>query len=487
MDLRRTGVDNPMMELFLVKPDQMLEIPTASITWSGQRFQAARKIDATIFYDRTGYHNPPEVIEGDMVLFKWKGVELFRGTVMDRSRSKSGLLSITAYDLLQYFLLNKEVYGASFAGKRLDEVANRICKDFGIPHSAFPNTTHKIKTLLVDTETALYDILLRGMIQTHKATKKRFSIYSRLGKVHLGELKKADIQWILEFGHNLSDYNYSTSIQETATKVKMVSGEGKSLITVTVIDEAGKKQFGTLQHYEKVTETLNEAKLKERAKKTLQEKKGQKKTLDIEAIGIETVTSNLAIYVKIPEIRTAKTFFVDTDTHTFSGSKHTMSLKLIEENEYPEIEEPTPATGTATGTADGPISGKAGEVVKLAKSYIGDLVYDYGGKNIAKGSGDCSGFTSFIYEKVGVKLGAGTATQVKKGRQIATAEAQAGDLVFFKGTIKERGPNGISHVGIVTRPNYCVSLASSGCKEHGYTLATNTYWGGHFAHIRRVL
>ncbi|OLN21847.1 hypothetical protein BTO30_12565 [Domibacillus antri] len=476
-----------MMELFLMKSGYMLEIPAQTITWSGQRFQAARKIEATIFKDKSGYHDPPQITEGDTVLFKWRGAELFRGIVMDRGQNKSGLMTITAFDLLQYLLLNKEVYGASFAGKRLDQVATRICKDFGIPHVTFPNTVHKIKTLLVDQETALYDILLRGMVQTHKATKKRFHIYARLGKVHLHELKKDDIQWILEFGHNMTDFTYNTSIQETATKVKMVSGEGNKPVTVTVKDPVGQKKFGILQYYEKVSETLNKAKLTERANKVLAEKKGVKRTLDVEAVGIESVTSNLAIYVKIPEINMIRTFFVDTDTHTFVGNKHTMSLKLIETNEYPDIEEPAAATSSTSVATSTPVSGKAEEVVSLAKSYIGDLKYHYGGKNIAGGSGDCSGFTKFIYNKVGVNIGDGTATQVKKGRQIATSDAQAGDLVFFKGTIKERGPNGISHVGIVTRAGYCVSLANSGCKEHGYLLSTNSHWGKHFAHIRRVL
>lgn len=479
-----------MMELFLVKEGYMLEIPTESISWSGQRYQAARKIDAAIFYDRSGYHNPPEVIEGDTVLFKWKGNELFRGTVMDRSRTKAGLISVTAYDMLQYLILNKEIYGAQLSGKRLDEVALRICKDFDIPHAAFPNTKHKITSLLVDIETALYDILLRGMIQTHKATKTRYAIYSRLGKVHLNELTTADIQWVLEYGHNVTDFTYTTSIQETATKVKMVSGEGAKPITVTVVDDAGQKQFGTLQYVEKISETMNEAKLKERANKTLLEKKGVKRTLDLEAIGIETVTSSLAIYVKIPEIRMTRTFFVDTDTHTFSGNRHTMSLKLVEKNEYPEMEEPTAATPSSPGsigTSTTNATGKAAQVVEDAKSYIGDLTYKYGGKNIAGGSGDCSGFTKFIYARAGVNIGDGTATQVKKGHQVATSAAQAGDLVFFKGTIEERGPNGISHVGIVTRPGYCVSLASSGCKEHGYTRSTSSYWGEAFAQIRRVL
>ena len=130
-------------------------------------------------------------------------------------------------------------------------------------------------------------------------------------------------------------------------------------------------------------------------------------------------------------------------------------------------------------------TGTAAEIVRMARTFIGRLTYDFGGKNILSGRGDCSGFTKFIYQRAaGINLGDGTSGQITKGRVIATSEARAGDVVFFKNTYRV----GVSHVGIVTRPGYCVSLASSGCKEHGYTMQTNPeYWGKHFMQINRVL
>lgn len=123
-------------------------------------------------------------------------------------------------------------------------------------------------------------------------------------------------------------------------------------------------------------------------------------------------------------------------------------------------------------------------VVDIAKSFKGKLSYSWGGKTITNGKGDCSGFTAYVFKKVGVSLGHGTATQIKRGKRVNKSQAQPGDLVFFKGTIKERGPNAVSHVGIVTKPGTCVSLASSGCKEHSYE---SGYWGQHFMEIRNVL
>lgn len=124
-------------------------------------------------------------------------------------------------------------------------------------------------------------------------------------------------------------------------------------------------------------------------------------------------------------------------------------------------------------------------VVDIARSFKGKLSYSWGGKTITNGKGDCSGFTAYCYKKVGVNLGHGTMTQITRGTPVSKEQAQPGDVVFFKGTIPERGPNGVSHVGIVTGNGKCVSLASTGgCHEHSYV---SGYWGNHFLQIRRVL
>ena len=124
-------------------------------------------------------------------------------------------------------------------------------------------------------------------------------------------------------------------------------------------------------------------------------------------------------------------------------------------------------------------------VVDIARSFKGKLTYSWGGKTITNGRGDCSGFTAYCYKKIGVNLGHGTMTQIKRGYRISPSQALPGDVVFFKGTIPERGPNGVSHVGIVTTNGRCVSLASTGgCNEHSYVTG---YWGKHFLEIRRVL
>ena len=61
---------------------------------------------------------------------------------------------------------------------------------------------------------------------------------------------------------------------------------------------------------------------------------------------------------------------------------------------------------------------------------------------------DCSGFTSYVFSKVGVKLHRTSCEQVNDGRVVAVNELQPGDLVFFNG--RRAGGDRIGHVGIVT-------------------------------------
>jgi hypothetical protein len=153
----------------------------------------------------------------------------------------------------------------------------------------------------------------------------------------LKEVKPIENQWVLETGVNIIDYSYSTSIEETATQVKMVSGDEENPITVTVTDNAGRRKYGVLQYFERVTDKVNKNKLTSMGRNTLNKKKGVQKTFEIDALGIDEVVSGMPIYVIETDLNEKGTFYVDTDTHYFSGERHDMKLKLIEENTLPEV------------------------------------------------------------------------------------------------------------------------------------------------------
>ncbi|ALM28164.1 phage portal protein [Bacillus altitudinis] len=332
-----------MIELFAIRSGTMYELVTESVTLQGQRYQAPRSIQANII-TKQGSQTYYRVSEGDTVLFKWKGKELFRGIVFSRTPVE-GKLTFTAYDMLQYLVKNQDVY--VFSNQRADQILRRIGADFQIPMTSIVNTGHVMKSLVFKNDTSLYDIILKALKETKRQTGRNYQIYSAKGKMGLRAWPDPEDVWVIESGVNLIGYQYSTSIEETATRVKMrtsVDEQGKnkkkgskSDIVVIEQDKAGQSQYGILQHVETVTGQINQPQLQKRAKVRLAEKKGVKQEVkSIQALGIPELQSGLPIYLKIPEINIKKTYWIDQDKHEFNGVKHTMTIDVVEKNSMPK-------------------------------------------------------------------------------------------------------------------------------------------------------
>ncbi|MCY7826996.1 phage portal protein [Bacillus spizizenii] len=322
-----------MIELFVIKDTEWLELVAESVSLEGHRYQAPRSIEATIVIkqgDQTYY----SVTEGDTVLFKWKGKELFRGIVFARTPDEH-TLAFSAYDMLQYLVKNQDVY--VFSNQRADQMIKRIANDFQIPTTSIANTGHTIKSLVIKNDTTLYDIILKALKQTKSQTGRHYQLYSEKGKLGLRAWPDPSEVWVLETGVNITGYQYSTSINDTATRVELRRQKDNKTYKASAKDSSGLNKYGVLQYTETVTDDINQAQLQQRADVRLAEKKGVKKELkNIQAVGIPEVQSGLPVYISIPEAGIKKTYWVDTDRHEFKGTKHTMTIDVVEKNTMPE-------------------------------------------------------------------------------------------------------------------------------------------------------
>ncbi len=322
-----------MIELFVIKDTEWLELVAESVSLEGHRYQAPRSIEATIVTkqgDQTYY----SVSEGDTVLFKWKGKELFRGIVFARTPDEH-TLAFSAYDMLQYLVKNQDMY--VFSNQRADQIIRRIASDFQIPITSIANTGHTIKSLVIKNDTTLYDIILKALKQTKSQTGRHYQLYSEKGKLGLRAWPDPSEVWVLETGVNITGYQYSTSINDTATRVVLRRQKDNKTYKASAKDSSGLNKYGVLQYTETVTDDINQAQLQQRADVRLAEKKGVKKELkNIQAVGIPEVQSGLPVYISIPEAGIKKTYWVDTDRHEFKGTKHTMTIDVVEKNTMPE-------------------------------------------------------------------------------------------------------------------------------------------------------
>lgn len=258
-----------MIELFVIKDTEWLELVAESVSLEGHRFQAPRSIEATIVI-KQGDHTYYSVTEGDTVLFKWKGKELFRGTVFARTPDEH-TLAFSAYDMLQYLVKNQDVY--VFSNQRADQMIRRIANDFQIPTASIANTGHTIKSLVIKNDTTLYDIILKALKQTKSQTGRNYQLYSEKGKLGLRAWPDPAEVWVLETGVNITGYQYSTSINDTATRVVLRRQKDNKTYKASAKDSSGLNKYGVLQYTETVTDEINQAQLQQRADVRLAEKR----------------------------------------------------------------------------------------------------------------------------------------------------------------------------------------------------------------------
>ncbi|PGT79628.1 MULTISPECIES: coiled-coil domain-containing protein [Bacillaceae] len=141
----------------------------------------------------------------------------------------------------------------------------------------------------------------------------------------------------------------------------------------------------------------------------------------------------------------------------------------------------TVAKGTSNNTVtfeDTPVNpnGTVNDLISAGYKYIGNSVYVFGGGrnsyDIANGRFDCSGFVSWAFSTVGVRVGASTEILKNTGTRVPTSSMQPGDMVFFD-TYKKDG-----HVGIYVGGGKFIGSQSS----TGVAIAnmSSGYWAQKF-------
>jgi cell wall-associated NlpC family hydrolase len=71
------------------------------------------------------------------------------------------------------------------------------------------------------------------------------------------------------------------------------------------------------------------------------------------------------------------------------------------------------------------------KVMRVARSLRG-IPYVYGGAS--RGGFDCSGFTMYVYGRVGISLSHGATDQSRRGKYVSLRHLKPGDLVFYGGS-----------------------------------------------------
>lgn len=151
----------------------------------------------------------------------------------------------------------------------------------------------------------------------------------------------------------------------------------------------------------------------------------------------------------------------------------------------------SPKHSTASASTDKVISENLFELASVAphKGGVFDRVlrsayaqlgrrYRSGGCDPSTGF-DCSGFTTWVFNKYGIHLPRSSREQFQTGTSVAKNSLRKGDLVFF------RSKRGINHVGIYLENGKFIHSANRG-KNVTISHLEEDYWRTHYAGGRRV-
>ena len=138
-----------------------------------------------------------------------------------------------------------------------------------------------------------------------------------------------------------------------------------------------------------------------------------------------------------------------TKTHTLK-SKLLATLKKHKKRFKPQKDTPKRVTvnDITFKSSRSSVSNKnnkdVNKIINLAKQKLGrKYVWGAVGK---RGTFDCSGFTSYVYKKIGIHIPRTSRNQAKYGKYIARNNLKKGDLIFFDTSKHRKGY--VNHVGI---------------------------------------
>lgn len=315
-----------------------------SVEWSGHCEKPNRQLNVSIINTQDGRKQAFKVTEGSQLLFIWNGKPLFTGYVFSFDIDAKGNSSITCYDANIYLLKNKDT--RKFVNKKASDIVRQLATDFRIPFGHIEDTGYVIPSLILRDMT-LYDMIVTALTLTRKQTGRRYFITNELGKTTLRSVAANPNRFVISAGSNIMSANYSRSIEDTKTRVKVTGGDKKKPTTAIESNGDLQKRFGIMQHVEEMDEKAKPAQVKQRASTLLKELAVINDQASVEALGSPNVFTGVGVYVEEPMTKIIGNYYVSEDTHRFDANRlHTMSLTLSYTLELPKLDYEGPAQET---------------------------------------------------------------------------------------------------------------------------------------------
>ncbi len=289
------------------------------ITWETQRAGAPGKLTFNVLKDGTINFQ-----EGNAVKFIVDGANVFFGFVFTKTRSKDGIIKVTAYDQLRYFK-NKSSY--IYSNKTSSELLTMICNDFKLKCKT--NDT-KYKLTRSEVDVTLFDCMQTSIDFTLQNTGKLYVLYDDFGNLVLEDIESMKLDIIID-EETGQDFDYKSSIDnQTYNKIRLTyenKKSGKKEVYITQ-DSKNINRWGVLQYTEKLNQDTNG---KSKADALLKLYNEKTRNLSIKnAFGDIRVRAGFSVVVNLAlgDTSLLNYMLVEKVKHSFENGMHTMDLTL---------------------------------------------------------------------------------------------------------------------------------------------------------------
>jgi len=349
--------DRINLSIFYYEGNQMTVVNDMNmgVSISGDLTQASRKCEISLINTVDGQKRKVYFKLGRKIRIMAGKEELFQGIIFGYDIDDRGQETITAYDANHY--LTKVSDSFRFDNKKASDIVKYLCKRFGIKMGKISDTGYVIPKLILRDKT-LWNVIIIALTETWQKNKRQFSLQSKGGVLNLVERKEQLTRMYIEDGRNLIGATYSTNMDDVKTQVSLTGGDEEKPIHAFAVDTNAKNVYGTMQHYEHVSEVTDTKKLQALAKSMLPRINKPEQEFDVESLGIMNVISGSSILVRESMTQISGAFYVVSDTHNFQPDGfHTMSLKLSRTFDIPEEDYDPPEEKKATTTSGSSSSG----------------------------------------------------------------------------------------------------------------------------------
>ena len=300
-----------------------------SISWSGDAKQVARKINFTIAKSSKDDALPKVVIhEGDEVTMRNDLNEnIFTGIIFDIDKTAtSNTVAYLAFDLM-FYVHHSDVSNV-YEGLP-ENITKEIAAELGIECGEIAVTG--ISVYMPCLGKTAYEGIMTAYTAASRTNGKRYiPLMQKANKLCVVE-KGTQCGVVLGRNDGLTDANYKSSLQSLVNKVIITDKNGNAVNIIE--DRDSQNKYGTVQKVYK----------QEDGKDATSEAKNLLKTTEQSASihGIPNdfrAVSGYSLIIQEADTGLYGTFYIESDTHTFTNGKAEMQLSLSFENMMDEFE-----------------------------------------------------------------------------------------------------------------------------------------------------